>query len=204
MTRKLGPGKNRDMAESASSGFPRISEARKTRLSPWVTIVENRVVTSPQDAGALYHSIGTLDYVSVLALTRDGRIPVVRQFRAAVDRLTTEFPGGMRDDGEPPEISAMRELAEEAGLRVASVQPLSLFLPDSGRLGNRMWTYFARDAVPISGWAPEAGIEFLMLSLDELFAQACDGSFDHGPHLAMLGMAVIRGLLPHPSARPAR
>ncbi len=191
------------MAEIASNVFPRISEVRTTRLSPWVTIVENRVVTSPQDVGALYHSVATPDYVSVLALTPEGRVPVVRQFRPAIARLTTEFPGGMRDDGEPPETSAMRELAEEAGIKVASVQPLSVFLPDAGRLGNRMWTYFARDAVRIAGWAPEAGIELEMLSLDELFARACDGTFDHGPHLAMIGMAVIKGLLPRPPAMPA-
>jgi ADP-ribose pyrophosphatase len=192
------------MAESASNVFPRIAASRTTQLSAWVTIVENRVVTSPQDAGAIYHSIATADYVSVLALTPDGRVPVVKQFRPAVDRLTTEFPGGMRDEGEPPEACAIRELAEEAGLRVDTLQPLAVFFPDSGRLGNRMWTYFAREAVPIAGWAPEPGIEFLMLSLDELFAQACDGSFDHGPHLAMLGMATIKGLLPQPSGTPAR
>ena len=176
--------------------FPRIASSRTTRLSNWVTLVENRVVASLHDEGAIYHSIDTMDYVSVLALTADLRVPLVKQFRPAVRRFTLEFPGGMRDGEEAPEACAIRELAEEAGFAVSSVQTLTTMIPDSGRLGNRMWTFFARDAVSIPDWRPESGVEHTMVSVAELFAYALDGSFDHAPHLAMLGMAVIRGWLP--------
>jgi ADP-ribose pyrophosphatase len=179
--------------------FPRIASSQSTRLSNWVTLVENRVVASARDDGAIYHSIDTMDYVSVLAVTADHRVPLVRQFRPAVRRVTLEFPGGMRDGDEAPQTSAIRELAEEAGLAVASVQPLVTLIPESGRLGNRMWTFFARDAVPIPDWRPETGVEHMMVSIADLFAFALDGSFDHAPHVAMLGMAVIRGWLAPPA-----
>jgi ADP-ribose pyrophosphatase len=189
---------NCDMAESDSSVFPKILSSRKTRLSEWVTIVENRVVAAPEDTGAIYHSVATADYVSILAVRSDGRIPLVRQFRPAIDRVTIEFPGGLCSCDEQPESSALRELAEEVGLKVSSAQPLAVFFPDAGRVGNRMWTYFARNAAPIPGWQPEAGVEHLAVSVDELFTRVLDGSFNHGPHLAMLGMAAIKGLLPLP------
>jgi 8-oxo-dGTP pyrophosphatase MutT (NUDIX family) len=176
--------------------FPRIASSQSTRLSPWVSLVENRVVTAPDDAGAVYHSIDTMDYVSVLAVTADGRIPIVRQFRPAVRRFTLEFPGGLRDGDEAPEACAIRELAEEVGLAVSQLRPLAGLLPDSGRLGNRMWTYFARDAAPIPGWHAESGVEHRMVTIAELHALTLDGSFDHAPHVAMLGMAIMRGWLP--------
>jgi ADP-ribose pyrophosphatase len=179
--------------------FPRIVSARTTRLSNWVTLVENRVVVSRQDEGAIYHSVDTMDYVSVLALTADHSVALVRQFRPAVRRFTLEFPGGMRDGEEPPEACAIRELAEEVGLAVSSVQTLTTMIPESGRVGNRMWTFFARDAVRIPDWRPESGVEHSMVSVADLFAYALDGSFDHAPHLAMLGMAIIRGWLPRPA-----
>jgi ADP-ribose pyrophosphatase len=178
--------------------FPRIASSQTTRLSPWVSLVENRVVTSPDDKGAVYHSIDTMDYVSVLAVTADGRIPVVRQFRPAVRRFTLEFPGGLRDGDETPETCAIRELAEEVGLAVSRVRSLVTMLPDSGRLGNRMWTFFASDAVPLPDWRPETGVEHRMVTVAELRALALDGPFDHAPHVAMLGMAVMRGWLPPP------
>jgi len=186
------------MDKTAAKGFPRIVSSRKTVLSEWTTLVENRVVTSADDAGAVYHSIATADYVSILAVTPDGRIPLVRQFRPALNRFTLEFPGGMRDGEEAPAACAVRELAEEVGLEVTTAQPLATFHPDSGRLGNRMWTFFASDATPIPGWRPEAGVENMMVDIDELYARALDGSFDHGPHLAMLGVATIKGLLRAP------
>jgi ADP-ribose pyrophosphatase len=189
---------NEPMADDESI-FPRIASSRSTRLSNWVTLVENRVVASARDEGAIYHSIDTMDYVSVLAVTADHRVPLVRQFRPAVRRVTLEFPGGMRDGDEAPQTSAIRELAEEAGLAVASVQPLVTLIPESGRLGNRMWTFFARDAAPIPDWRPETGVEHMMVSVADLFAFALDGSFDHAPHVAMLGMAVIRGWLAPPA-----
>jgi ADP-ribose pyrophosphatase len=134
----------------------------------------------------------------VLAVTADGCIPLVRQFRPAVRRFTLEFPGGMRDGDEDPQASAIRELAEEVGLAVSRVRPLATMIPESGRLGNRMWTFFAPDAVPVADWRPETGVEHMMVGLTELHALALDGEFDHAPHVAMLGIAVMRGWLPPP------
>jgi ADP-ribose pyrophosphatase len=183
---------------SKEPAFPRIASSKTMRLSPWVSLVENRVVSAPDDAGAVYHSIDTMDYVSVLAVTADGRIPIVRQFRPAVRRFTLELPGGLRDGDEAPEACAIRELAEEVGLAASQIQPLATMLPDSGRLGNRMWTFFAPGAVPVPDWHPEVEVAHRMVTIAELHALALDGSFDHAPHVAMLGVAVMRGWIPPP------
>jgi ADP-ribose pyrophosphatase len=115
-----------------------------------------------------------------------------------VRRFTLEFPGGMRDDEEAPETCAIREVAEEVGLALSAVRLLAAMIPESGRLGNRMWTYFAADAEPVPNWRPETGVEHRLVTTAELHALALDCSFDHAPHLAMLGMAVMRGWLPPP------
>ena len=118
------------MTERSATRFPHIASSQKTVLSPWATLVENRVVTAAHDDGAVYHAIATADYVSILAVTADGRIPLVRQFRPALDRFTLEFPGGMRDGDEAPDACAIRELAEETGLQVPHAEPLAQFHPD--------------------------------------------------------------------------
>jgi 8-oxo-dGTP pyrophosphatase MutT (NUDIX family) len=40
--------------------------------------------------------------VAVVALTDEGRICLVRQFRTALDRVTVEIPAGKLDPGEDP------------------------------------------------------------------------------------------------------
>lgn len=71
--------------------------------------------------------------VSVVALHGDATVVLVRQYRAALDADLLEIPAGIRDvHGEPPEITANRELAEEVGLRAAKLELLARFHNSAG------------------------------------------------------------------------
>ena len=62
--------------------------------------------------------------VSVVPVDGDD-VLLVRQYRAALDADLLELPAGKRDvAGEPPIETARRELAEEVGMRAASMEPL--------------------------------------------------------------------------------
>ncbi|TDL07552.1 NUDIX hydrolase [Mycolicibacterium obuense] len=55
--------------------------------------------------------------VAVVALDDDGRVVLVYQYRHPFGRRLWELPAGLLDmGGEPPHVSAARELEEEAGL----------------------------------------------------------------------------------------
>ena len=55
------------------------------------------------------------DWVNVIAVTRDGLVILVRQFRFGTGEVSTEIPAGMVDAGETPLEAAQRELMEETG-----------------------------------------------------------------------------------------
>jgi 8-oxo-dGTP pyrophosphatase MutT (NUDIX family) len=55
--------------------------------------------------------------VAIAALDDDGNIVLVYQYRHSLGRRLWELPAGLLDvDGEPPHLSAARELEEEVGL----------------------------------------------------------------------------------------
>ena len=58
----------------------------------------------------------------VLAVTDEGKVVLVRQWRYAADIATIELPAGKLDAGEDPAECALRELAEETPYTTDSVQ----------------------------------------------------------------------------------
>lgn len=180
---------------STQKASSRILARTATDVSPWVRLVSKTLANAEGKRIGDFHSLDIADYVSILAFTTDGFVPLVRQFRPAVERETLEFPGGLLDVGEVPQTCAVRELAEETGLSVADAVPIGKTLPDSGRLGNQMWCFFAQDAIEIEGWVPESDVEVQMVTPNELSDLVCSGKFDHAPHLALYALARARGLL---------
>ena len=62
--------------------YPRLITTRTTRISPWVDLVEKSVQFAPDEMPRVYHCLTQPDYVGVLAVTPDGRVPIVRQYPA--------------------------------------------------------------------------------------------------------------------------
>lgn len=177
----------------------RILNKEVQTLTSWAKLV-TRLVEVPGD-GPLqkYHSFALDDYVNVLAVTPDGEIPLVRQYRPALEGYSLELPGGLPDKGEDPKTTAIRELFEETGYR--SGEPpilLGCLNPDSGRLENRLWGYFAAEVKqqPNQLWQPEPGVELILMNQSNLLHAVSNGDFVHALHIAIIGLAVIRGYFP--------
>ena len=84
---------------------------------------------------------------AVVALDAAQRICVVRQYRHAVGDFLWEIPAGKLDPGEDPDACAVRELAEETGVRATRWMPLGLFYPAPGIFTEVIHLYLARELV---------------------------------------------------------
>ncbi|HKE20965.1 MAG TPA: NUDIX hydrolase [Bryobacteraceae bacterium] len=159
--------------------------------TPWCEVVAKTMRAGEEP----WYSMRGPDYTTIVALTEENRVLAVRQYRPAVEQFVIEFPAGNIDRGESPEQCARRELVEETGYEAGEMELLGPMFPDVGRLGTRVWPFFAPAARPVKGWKPEPDVEVLTYSLDELVRAIGDGTFNHALHLAALVPAMLRGKL---------
>jgi ADP-ribose pyrophosphatase len=184
------------MSGDARAGFPKVLSRRLMPLSQWMTVVEKAVCFREGAAPEVYHSVTQAPYVAILALTADGLIPIVRQFRPAVEAYTWEFPAGTVDEGEDPAATAVRELREETGLMATEVHEIGPYYPDTGRLSVGSTAFFVRcRAAAAADYVPEPGIEVRAVTRRELFELIRTGEFRHQLHVALVASALIHGHL---------
>lgn len=129
--------------------------------------------------------------VAVIALDEDDRVLLLRQYRHPVRAELWEPPAGLRDvDGEPPHVTAARELAEEADLRAGSWHELTEFATSPGGSTERIVVYLARDlsevpeAERFAREDEEAGMVPLWLPLDDAVTAVLEGRL-HSPSAAV-------------------
>ena len=79
--------------------------------------------------------------VVLIPFADDGRVVLVRQYRAPLDRLTWEFPAGSIDAGESPEAGAARECEEEIGLVPGRIDRLGAWYPTPGYCDELMYFF---------------------------------------------------------------
>jgi ADP-ribose pyrophosphatase len=172
--------------------LPLLRATRLDAVSPWVTVVA-RDVERDGTVGT-FHSIRQADYVTLLAVTDAHEVVLVRQYRPALERVTLELPGGLVDGALDPATTVARELEEEAGFRVIGAPDfLGTLDPDTGRLENRFHCYAAPAIAPIADWRPEPGLERLLVPKAEFLDMIRDGRFPTALHVALVGLAVLKG-----------
>jgi ADP-ribose pyrophosphatase len=82
-------------------------------------------VRMPHGSTARREVVEHFGAVAVLALDDDDNVMLVHQYRHPLGRRLWELPAGLLDvGGEPPHITAARELEEEAGLAAAEWRTL--------------------------------------------------------------------------------
>jgi len=175
----------------SGGGTPEVESDRVLRDEIVYTTTWFDLVSREVEGHGVHYVVEANDYVIVLAQSNEG-ILLVRQFRPAVNAHTLELPAGHVDAGETPQRAAERELLEETGHRSDRFELLGSLKPDTGRLGNRLWCYFAADARP-TGAAFE--MDVVTMPWDELHSAIATGSFDAALHIAAIGLAVARGVL---------
>ena len=85
------------------------------RRPPWLVLRRQRFRLPNGREIADYWISEYPPWVNVVAVTRDDRLVLVRQYRPGIAAVHYELPAGVVDAGEDVETAAKRELREETG-----------------------------------------------------------------------------------------
>jgi ADP-ribose pyrophosphatase len=184
------PGNDKAMTE-----WPKIKARRTTKISPWMEIIEREVEFTAGSPPELYHAVAQQDYIAIVARTPDGKIPIVRQYRPALERFTWELPAGMVDQGEDAATTCKRELLEETGFPAKAVHALGSYAPCSARLSNRIHSFFVETGPHAADKKSEADIELKLVTPKELAALILAGEFVLQLHIGAILLAGLRGFI---------
>ena len=99
-----------------------------------------------------FYSLAAPDWVNIIALTPAQEVVMIRQYRAGVNDVVLEIPGGIMDPGEiDPALAASRELQEETGYSSNNVELLGAVHAKPALQNNRAHCFLAQDVKCQSG-----------------------------------------------------
>lgn len=157
----LQPWKTLERERLFSAG-PIREIARETVLLP-----DGRIVPD-------YYTATMGDYAIVYAVTREGKVLLLRQYKHGPRRVCLTFPGGHVAPGEDPSTGVERELLEETGYRISQMTPLGSFVVNANQGCNTAHLFradgcwYEREAAP--GDLEE--MELLAMDPDDLLTPA--------------------------------
>lgn len=136
--------------------------------------------------------------VGVVAVTDDGRVLLVRQYRHAAGEHLWEIPAGGREEGEPILETARRELAEETGYGAESWLGLGATYLAPGYSTELLWYFRASALTRIQPPQPDPDevIEARLFTTEEILELAYQGQLRDAKTLAGLALAGILRLVP--------
>jgi 8-oxo-dGTP pyrophosphatase MutT (NUDIX family) len=179
--------------------WPKIRSRRTIPISPWMDVIAREVEFTAGAELQVYHAVAQLDYLAIVPFTQEGLIPIVRQYRPAIEAFTWELPAGLVEQGEDPAAACSRELLEETGYPARAIYSLGPpAAPCTGRLSNRVYSFFVETDERIAGFMPEPGMTVALKSPAELSTLIKSGGFVQQLHLGALLLAELGSFLTLP------
>jgi len=83
--------------------------------------------------------------VTIIPVDDDGNIWFIQQYRHPAGEILLEFPAGVMETGETPEVSAQRELREEIGMAAGEMISIGGFYLAPGYSTEYMHIYLAKN-----------------------------------------------------------
>ncbi len=164
-------------------------------------IYEGKIINLRKDKVVVMHGTSEREIVEhnggavLAAVTPEGKLVMVRQYRKPAGRVMLEVPAGKIDPGEKPEVTAARELKEETGYTAGKVEYLMDFYPSVGYSEEVLYLYLCTELTPgDTNFDENEAIDIEEYEIDELHDMVMRGEIhDAKTIIAILAVKDLLG-----------
>lgn len=138
-----------------------------------------------------FYVMETPDWINMVPVTPEGKIVMIKQYRAGTDEITVEIPGGVIDKSDvSPEAAGRRELEEETAYVSDDLTLLGAVHPNPSFMSNTCYFVLAKNVNPTGKTNFDLGedIETFEMEPDELKQAVKTGKIKHSLTVAALGL----------------
>jgi 8-oxo-dGTP pyrophosphatase MutT (NUDIX family) len=137
---------------------------------PWLTVRKERCELPNGTIMPAYYTLEYPTWVTALAITKDQKAVLVKQYRHGLDVISIETPGGVVDEGEAVETAIARELLEETGYAFEHYENLGKISANPATTNNYMHMFLATGGEKIAGQTLDEteDVEVVLYTMEEL------------------------------------
>ena len=136
---------NRPPVAPTTVGPWKVLESKYNYRDRWLALRSDTVELPNGRVLTPFHVIEQPDWVSAIAITHDGNIVLVEEYRHGARQTVVELPSGIHEGPGEPIDQMKRELLEETGCAGQEWHPLGAFFANAPRLNNRVHCFVALD-----------------------------------------------------------
>ena len=172
----------------------KVLESTYLHKEPWLTIRKDKCLLPNGNIVPAFYVNEYPDWVNAFALTKEGKVIMVRQYRHGIGSVETELPGGVVEDGETWQEGVKRETLEETGYTFDKVEYLGKISANPSTTNNFMHMFLATGGEKIAeqNLDDSEEVEVLLMTIDEVKQLVKENKIMQSLHVNCIMYALAR------------
>jgi ADP-ribose pyrophosphatase YjhB (NUDIX family) len=121
----------------------KVLESTYLHKEPWLTVRKDKCELPNGTIIPSFYVSEYDEWANAFALTKEGQVVMVKQYRHGIGSVEIELPGGVVEAGEDLQEGVERELLEETGYRFEKFEYLGRICANPSTTNNFMHMYLA-------------------------------------------------------------